>query len=82
MGQHGGIGHPPVLAISFGLLLSFTLTFFIQIFEHPNSPQTILNSSSPRRPKPPWCEDLTRYAEEKVTHFTISNQYYFTVLML
>ena len=42
MGQHGGTGHRPVLATSFGLLLFFTLTFLLQTFELRNSPQTII----------------------------------------
>ena len=42
MEQHGGTGHRPALATCLGLLLPFTLIFFIQIFEPRNSPQTIL----------------------------------------
>ena len=42
MGQHGGTGHRPVLTISSGLLLFFTLTFLLQTFELRNSPQTII----------------------------------------
>ena len=40
MGQHGGTGHRPALAIRFGLLLFFSLTFFLQILESGNFPQS------------------------------------------